>query len=222
MKDIFERLRSGELVELTDPEFSKVNELVARTLALTPALNASTTIEVVRENLSEIIGTPIDESTTIFAPFHTNLGRFIKLGKHVFINHACSFLDMGGITLEDHVLLGPRVNLVTENHPLDPAIRRGMLCKPIIIKRNAWIGAGATILPGVTIGENAVVAAGAVVSKDVPDNTVVGGIPANSLKTYNAVSHESDLEKPTICTVGDLMEEANASQGNPRAANLPV
>jgi acetyltransferase-like isoleucine patch superfamily enzyme len=182
MKDIFERLRSGELVELTDPEFSKVNELVARTLALTPALNASTTIEVVRENLSEIIGTPIDESTTIFAPFHTNLGRFIKLGKHVFINHACSFLDMGGITLEDHVLLGPRVNLVTENHPLDPAIRRGMLCKPIIIKRNAWIGAGATILPGVTIGENAVVAAGAVVSKDVPDNTVVGGIPAKLIK----------------------------------------
>jgi len=182
MKDIFERLKAGELVKLTDPEFFKVNKLVARALALAPAMNAATTIEAVREKLSDIIGIPIDESTTIFAPFHTNLGRFIKLGKHVFINHACSFLDMGGITLEDHVLIGPRVNLITENHPLNPASRRGMLCKPILIKRNAWIGAGATILPGVTVGENAVVAAGAVVSKDVAENTIVGGVPAKLIK----------------------------------------
>lgn len=182
MKDIFERLRSGELVELSDPEFATVNALVERTLRLTPELNTATTIEEVREKLGDIIGTPVDETTTIFAPFHTNLGRFIKLGKHVFINHACSFLDMGGITLEDHVLLGPRVNLVTENHPLNPATRRGMICKSILIKRNAWIGAGATILPGVTVGENSVVAAGAVVSKDVPDNTVVAGVPARIVK----------------------------------------
>jgi len=182
MKDIFERLRTGELVELTDPEFFQVNEMVARTLTLVPAMNTATTIEAVREKLGEIIGAPVDETTTIFAPFHTNLGRFIKLGKHVFINHACSFLDMGGITLEDHVLIGPRVNLVTENHPADPASRRGMLCKPILIKRNAWIGAGATILPGVTVGENSVVAAGAVVSKDVANNTVVGGVPAKFIK----------------------------------------
>ena len=105
------------------------------------------------------------------------------MGKRVFINHACSFLDMGGIILEDDVLIGPKVNLITENHPLDPLERRGMLCKPILIKRNAWIGAGATILPGVTVGENSVVAAGAVVSKDVPSNTVVGGIPAKTIKT---------------------------------------
>ena len=182
MKDIFERLRSGELVELTDPEFFKVDEQVARTLSLVPAMNAATTIEAVREKLGDIIGAPVEDTTTIFAPFYTNLGRFIKLGKHVFINHACSFLDMGGIDLEDHVLIGPRVNLITENHPLNPGSRRGMLCKPILIKRNAWIGAGATILPGVTVGENAVVAAGAVVSKDVPDNVVVGGVPAKILK----------------------------------------
>jgi acetyltransferase-like isoleucine patch superfamily enzyme len=81
------------------------------------------------------------------------------------------------------VLIGPKVNLITENHPLDPADRRGMQYKPILIKRNAWIGAGATILPGVTIGENAIVAAGAVVSKNVPDNTVVGGVPAKEIRT---------------------------------------
>ncbi|RZM25757.1 MAG: sugar O-acetyltransferase, partial [Pedobacter sp.] len=85
---------------------------------------------------------------------------------------------MGGIILEDDVLIWPKVNLITENHPLNPLERRGMLCEPILIRSNAWIGAGATILPGVTIGENSVVAAGAVVSKDIPSNTVVGGIPA--------------------------------------------
>ncbi|SHM18384.1 DapH/DapD/GlmU-related protein [Chitinophaga sp. CF418] len=182
MKDIFQRLKAGELVHIHDPEFHKVDAIVSRTLALSPALNAATDIDEVRRILSEIIGSPLDDSTTIFAPFHTNFGRFINIGKHVFINHACSFLDMGGISLEDHVLIGPKVNLITENHPLDPANRRGMLCKPILIKRNAWIGAGATILPGVTVGENAVVAAGAVVSRDIPDNTVVAGIPAKIIK----------------------------------------
>lgn len=183
MKNIFERLRTGELVELTDPGFAKVNEMVIRTLALIPELNAATSIETVRNKLGVLIGKTVDPTTTVFPPFHTNLGQFINLGKHVFINHACSFLDMGGITLEDQVLIGPRVNLVTENHPLDPSTRRSMICQPILIKRNAWIGAGATILPGVTIGENAVVAAGAVVNKDVPDNVVVAGVPARPIRT---------------------------------------
>ena len=102
------------------------------------------------------------------------IGRRCKISSHTFI---CE-----GVTIEDEVLLGPGVNLVTENHPLDPVNRRALICKPIIIKRNAWIGAAATILPGVTIGENAVVAAGAVVSKDVPDNTIVGGVPAKVIR----------------------------------------
>lgn len=93
------------------------------------------------------------------------------------------FLTWGGITLEDEVLIGPKVNLITENHPLTPANRRSLVAKPILIKRKAWVGAGATILPGVTIGENAVIAAGAVVSKDVAANTVVGGVPAKVIKT---------------------------------------
>lgn len=91
---------------------------------------------------------------------------------HVFINHACSFLDIGGITIEDDVQIGPKVNIITENHPLDPSDRRALITKPVVIKRNVWIGAAATILPSVTVGENAVVAAGAVVSKDVPAKTI--------------------------------------------------
>lgn len=89
---------------------------------------------------------------------------------------------LGGITIENDVLIGPKVSLITENHPLNPEDRKGLICKSILIKKNAWIGANATILPDVTIGENAVVAAGTVVSKDVPDNTIVGGIPAKSIK----------------------------------------
>ena len=182
-RDIFDRMKAGEPIPLDDPEYHKVQEVVSRTLKLSASLNTATDVDQIREGLSEIIGTPLDKSTTVFAPFHTNFGQFIQIGKNVFINHACSFLDMGGITLEDQVLLGPKVNLITENHPVDPADRRTLICKPIVIKRNAWIGAAATILPGVTIGENAIVAAGAVVSRDVPANTVVGGVPAQFIKT---------------------------------------
>lgn len=186
--DIFERMKTDGRLRQDDPEYSKLWEVVARTIQLSAQLNASTDVNQIRDRLGEIIGTPLDPSTVIFTPFHTNFGRFINIGKRVFINHACSFLDMGGITIDDDVLIGPRVSLTTENHPIDPADRKTLLLKPIRIKRNAWIGAGAIILPGVTIGENAIIAAGAVVSKDVPDNTIVGGIPAKLIKSIPAPS----------------------------------
>ncbi|UFH57209.1 DapH/DapD/GlmU-related protein [Spirosoma sp. KNUC1025] len=181
--DLFERLRAGELLRKDDPEYGKFGEVVSRTIRLCVQMNANATdVDQVRNQLSAIIGVEIDESTTIFPPFYTNFGRFLKLGKNIFINHACSFLDIGGITIEDDVQIGPRVNLTSENHPLDPGDRQTLIPRSIVVKRNAWIGAGATVLPGVTIGENAVVAAGAVVSRDVPANTVVAGIPAKVVK----------------------------------------
>lgn len=180
--NIFNRLKSGHPVRLNDPEYPKIQAIVDQTIRLSAQLNTATSVNQIRDHLSNIIGSGIDSSTTVFVPFHTNFGRFIRLGKNVFINHACSFLDMGGITIEDDVLIGPKVNLITENHPLDPDDRRALLTQPIIIRRKAWIGAAATILPGVTVGENAVVAAGAVVTADVPANTVVGGIPAKFIK----------------------------------------
>jgi len=181
-KEIFDKMRSGEPIRLDDAQYPKVQAVVDRTIKLNAKLNTSEDVEKIRKNLSEIIGTEIDASTIIFIPFYTNFGQFITIGKNVFINHACSFLDMGGITIEDNVLIGPKVNLITENHPINPDDRKTLLCKPIVIKRNAWIGAAATILPGVTIGENSIVAAGAVVSKDVSPNTIVGGIPAKHIK----------------------------------------
>lgn len=184
--DIFARMLAGEAIRRDDPEIAAMWEVVGRAIRLSPALNAATDIDQIRQLLGELIGCQIDASTTVFAPFHTNFGRHITLGKNVFINHACTFLDLGGITVEDEVQIGPKVSIITENHPLEPTQRKVLLLKPVVVKRNAWIGAAATILPGVTVGENAVVAAGAVVHKDVAANTVVGGIPAKVLKTLGA------------------------------------
>ena len=184
-EDIFSQMLNGGIIPINDPRMQLVWEIVFRTQKLSPALNHSKDINEMRERLSEIINQPIDPSTTIFVPFHTNFGHHIRLGKNVFINHACSFLDLGGITIEDDVLIGPKVNLITENHPVDPAERKNLNLGKIHICRNVWIGANATILPGVTVGENAIVAAGAVVNKDVPANTIFGGIPARFIKSIS-------------------------------------
>ncbi|MEI7629280.1 MAG: sugar O-acetyltransferase [Bacteroidota bacterium] len=181
-RELLEIMQSGKPFRLDDPAFQEIIDLKDRTLSLSPQLNASTSSDQFRDRLSDIIGSKIDKSTTIFAPFYTNFGRYISIGKNVFINHACSFLDMGGITIGDNVLIGPKVNLVSENHPIDPSQRNSLIGKPIIIKNNAWIGASATILPGITVGENSIVAAGAIVTKDVPDNTIVAGNPAKQIK----------------------------------------
>ena len=179
-KNIFERLLAGGIIRTE--EMGEAWEVVFRGQRLSPALNASTTIEEMRQRLSELIQSDIDKTTTVFVPFHTNFGKHIKIGKNVFINHACTFLDLGGITIEDDVQIGPKVNLITENHPVAPSQRKNLDLKSIVIKRNAWIGAAATILPGVTVGENSIVAAGAVVNKDVPPDTIVGGIPARIIR----------------------------------------
>jgi acetyltransferase-like isoleucine patch superfamily enzyme len=184
-EDIFSQMLNGGIIPINDPRMQLVWEIVFRTQKLSPALNQSKDINEMRERIGEIINQPIDPSTTIFVPFHTNFGQHIKLGKNVFINHGCSFLDLGGITIEDDVLIGPKVNLITENHPVNPAERKNLDLGKIHICRNVWIGANATILPGVTIGENSIVAAGAVVNKDIPANTIVGGVPARFIKSIS-------------------------------------
>jgi acetyltransferase-like isoleucine patch superfamily enzyme len=187
--NIFDRMLAGGIIR--KEEMGEAMEVVFRAQRLSQALNASTTVDEMRERLSELIGRSIHKSSTVFVPFHTNFGKHITIGKNVFINHACSFLDLGGITIEDDVQIGPRVNLVTENHPITPTTRTNLDLKPIVIKRNAWVGAGATILPGVTIGVNSIVAAGAVVNKDVPDNTIVGGVPAKVLRRIELTANNS-------------------------------
>ncbi|WP_438497093.1 sugar O-acetyltransferase [Paenibacillus sp. IHBB 3054] len=185
-KDIFEREKSGELISLDDPEYYKIREVINEAQKITFELNSSSyKAERVRSLFSKLTGAEVDDTFDLLPPFYTDFGRNIRVGKNVFINHACSFMDRGGITIEDHVLIGPKVNLITINHPLNPAQRQSTVCAPILIKRNAWIGIGAMVMPGVTIGENSVVSAGAVVTKDVPPNTVVAGVPAKIIKTID-------------------------------------
>jgi acetyltransferase-like isoleucine patch superfamily enzyme len=182
-KTIFERVKNGEIISPTDKDAYKMREASFATKKLLVEMNNTSDPAEIKDFLSQITETEIDESVTVFTPLYINYGKHTKIGKNVFINFDCVFLDLGGITIEDNVLIAPKVSLLTEGHPTSIEERHSLIPKPIHIKKNAWIGADVTILPGVTIGENSVVAAGAVVSKDVPDNTIVGGIPAKFLKT---------------------------------------
>ena len=183
VKDIFERLRNGETMPFDDPQNYKLREASYATRKLLVQMNNASTPAEIRDLLSRIIGSEIDESTAVFTPLYINYGKNTKIGKNVFINFDCTFLDLGGITIEDNVLIAPNVSLLSEGHPVAVENRQSLTVGHIHIKKNVWIGANTTILPGVTIGENAIVAAGAVVSTDVPDNVIVGGVPAKIIKT---------------------------------------
>ncbi|MCH5142659.1 MAG: sugar O-acetyltransferase [Clostridiales bacterium] len=145
--------------------------------------NSYHTMPELRELFAELTGQEIDENFGLFPPFYTDYGKNIKLGKGVFINEGCCFQDQGGIEIGDNALIGQQVVIATLNHDLAPDKRANMIPAPVKIGNNVWIGTHATILAGVTIGDNAVIAAGAVVTKDVPANSVVGGVPAKIIKT---------------------------------------
>lgn len=131
-------------------------------------------LENSRSILSQIFGKEFPKNSTIFPPFHTNYGKNIFIAENVFINHDCSFLDLGGIEIESGVMIAPKLVISSEEHPVNPSERQKIFGRKVHIKKNAWIGTNATILVGVTIGENSIVAAGAIVTKDVSDNVIVG------------------------------------------------
>ena len=127
-----------------------------------------------RALLTEIFGKPIPDSLSILPPFFCDYGLGASFGERVFINQGCFFLDYGGITIGDRVMIGPRVTLSTAGHPVEVDERYDFITRaPIVIEDDVWIGAAATIAPGVTIGRGSVVGAGAVVAKDVPPLSVV-------------------------------------------------
>lgn len=186
MKTIFERDLSGEVISLHDSEYHKIGAMIDEAQKILVELNTAYHDKAeVRALFSRLTNAQVDETFELLPPFYTDFGRNIRVGKRVFINHCCEFMDRGGITIGDDVLIAPKVNLITIGHPLHPAERRATHTAPIAIGNGAWIGVNATIMPGVNIGENAVVAAGAVVTKDVPANAVVGGVPAKIIKTMN-------------------------------------
>ncbi len=183
MNAIIERMRSGDRIREHEPEYALLREEFEKTKSLVAELNTGYhPPEEVRSLLARIWGQDVDESVGLFPPFYTAFGKTTRVGKKVFINFGCTFLDQGGITVEDEVFIGPGAKIITENHPEDPAMRHVLKTAPVHLKQNAWIGAGAVILPGVTVGRNAIVAAGAVVTKDVSDGVIVGGVPAKVIR----------------------------------------
>jgi len=179
---IFDRLKNGETIHPNDGEIEEIRQVCYQTKKQLLELNASSEPKKIHQLLEQITDSKIDESVAIFTPWHVNYGKNTQFGKNVFINFDCVFLDLGGIIIEDNVQIAPKVSLLTEGHPVQPQTRQSLLAKPILIKKNAWVGANATILQGVTIGENSIVAAGSVVSENVPDNVIVGGIPTKIIK----------------------------------------
>ena len=177
-------LNSGERVAAGSETHQYMTKLSNKAMKIMAVLNNSYhTPEKIRELFSALIGREVDEGFGMFPPFYTDCGRNIHVGRNVFINSCCHFQDQGGIYIDDGALIGHNVVLATLNHGQLPENRHDLLPSPIYIGKNVWIGASAVVLPGVRIGDGAIVAAGAVVTKDVPPNTVVGGVPAWQLKS---------------------------------------
>ncbi|MFZ3565867.1 DapH/DapD/GlmU-related protein [Streptomyces sp. BH097] len=170
------------------PEFTRVAERIEYVTSLTSRLNVLPFDDKAARAalLCDIFGRPMPESATVYPPFYTDFGLRTEFGEHVFVNQSCTFLDQGGISLGDGVLIGPKTNLISANHPIRASERPEFYTRaPITIGAGAWLGAAVTVLPGVTIGHGAVVGAGAVVTKDVPPNTLVTGPAAAPRKHWH-------------------------------------
>ena len=177
----------ARLMEIHSPEFTAMSQRVLEVTALTSRLNVLPFDDEAgkAELLEQILGRPLPERVTIYPPFFTDHGLNLELGERVFINQNCTFLDYAGIRIGTRTMIGTGVTLITSGHPVDPEERRLYLTgEPIEVGENVWIGAGATILPGVHIGKDAVIAAGAIVADDVPAASLVTGPKASVRRTW--------------------------------------
>lgn len=191
LQDFLAYLNSGRSVSAGSAEHRYMCALSQEALRITAELNnAYHTPEELRVIFSRLTGRPTDDTFTLFPPFYTDCGKNLVIGKNVFINSGCKVQDQGRIEIGDGTLIGHNVVLATLNHALAPERRGDLIPRPIRIGKNVWIGSNAVILPGVTIGDGAVIAAGAAVTKDVPENSVVGGVPARVLRTIQTQAQE--------------------------------
>lgn len=195
VKEVIDGFREGAEEDAERNAYAK--ELYQEAVRIGMELNTQYhTPEEIREIMKRLIGKKVDDSFRLFPPFYTDFGKNITIGKDVFINSGCHFQDQGGIKIGDGALIGHNVVLATINHDLDPEENRKNHYAPITIGSHVWIGSNSTILPGVTLGDWSVVAAGAVVTRDVPPRTVAGGVPAKVLKVIpeeRKVQYETDV-----------------------------
>jgi acetyltransferase-like isoleucine patch superfamily enzyme len=175
-------------VQIPSPDWDAASGAIRRAMRLTAELNKLSfdDADKIRQIFSELTGRKVDDTFTLIPPFYSAYGLDIRIGRRVFINQCCTLYDMGGVDIADLVMIGPNVNIITTGHPVEPSLRRAYIeGKPIAIEKNVWIATGATILGGVTVGENSVVAAGAVVTNDVPPNSLVAGVPAKVIRSLD-------------------------------------
>lgn len=178
--------KGGDLVAGEEP-FLCMTSYSAKAIEICAELNSGLhTPDELRSLMSRLTGRPVPEDFRLFPPFNADFGRNIHLGRRVFINSCCCFQDQGGIYIGDDALIGHRVTIATINHDLDPELRGIHHVAPVHIGNKVWIGSGAILLPGVTVGDGAVIAAGAVVTKDVPAMSVVAGVPAKVVHRIGA------------------------------------
>lgn len=184
-KDIFAKLKEGQAVNMLDPEYSVAVQHMTKTNKLCFRINQTEpgTADIPLL-INEMLEAPLKEGTFIFSPLQIDFGKQMQIGRNVIINHSITCMSAGGIIIDDDVQIGPNVTIVTTNHDFDNHYI--LRCKSVHIKRNVWIGACVTIMPGITIGENAIIAGGAVVTKNVEPNTIVGGNPAKFIKSVTA------------------------------------
>jgi acetyltransferase-like isoleucine patch superfamily enzyme len=183
LQDFLDHVDSGALIEGGSEQHRFMHEAAQDAFRATAELNSGyRTPEEVRALLSRLTGEEVDESVTVFPPFYSEFGKNLHLGRDVFINLGCRFQDTGGITIGDGSLIGHGSTLTTLNHAVDPDRRADMQPAPIVIGRRVWLGASVTVVPGVTIGDGAIVGAGSVVTKDVPADTIVAGVPARAIR----------------------------------------
>lgn len=183
VQDVINGFREGEK-DLQNEEFAK--NLFQDAIRVTMGLNNKYhTPEEIREIMTELTGKKIDDTFRMFPPFYTDFGKNITIGKNVFINSGCHFQDQGGIEIGDGCLIGHNVVLATINHDFYPENNRVNHYAPIKLGKSVWVGSNSTILPGVTVGDWAVIAAGAVVTRDVSPLTIVGGVPAKVIRVID-------------------------------------
>lgn len=182
-KNVFEMMMNGEPTDLSADYFTPARKEMLRSRTLCwKANNISPDNPDYVKPLEELFGRKLDDAR-VLTPIQVDFGKQVKIGKGVFINHSAIFSASGGIDIEDNVQLAPGVKILTINH--DPYHRNIALCSRVTLKKGAWIGAGVTIMPGVTIGENSIIGAGAIVTKDIPANSIAVGVPAKVIRTLD-------------------------------------
>lgn len=186
LANLLAALNEGETIPGNSPAHAVMHATSQEALRIAGEMNSGYHPPArIRELLSELIGKPVDATVTLFPPFTADFGKNITLGKRVFINSGCRFQDQGGISIGDDCLIGHNAVIATLQHGMRPSQRADLIPSRVTVGRNVWLGANVTILPGVTIGDDSIIGAGSIVTKDIPAGVIAIGSPARVIRSLD-------------------------------------